>query len=149
MAEIFPDEGLDAILTVIPKGNSNVAPPQTTHMFLFGGGTASTVPASSAVIGTMGGSFVETTGTSYARQSIAAGSWGAAAAGTGGRKTTAGQVTFPTVGSGGWGVVNGFGIASASTAGLAYFYANFDDTTAITTAQNDVIKITPTWQINS
>lgn len=146
MAEIFPDEGLDAILAIVPKNGTNLA---NTYMFLFTGGTASTVPASSATIGTMGGGFAEATGTSYARQAIAAASWGSAAAGTGGRKVTAGQVTFPTVGSGGWGTINGFGLASASTSGVALFYANFDDTTAITSAVNDVIKVTPTWQINS
>jgi len=124
-------------------------------MFLFTGGTASTVPADGAVAVLASGIdavFDEATGTNYARQAIAAASWGAtAAAGTTGRKTTAGQVTFGTVGAGGWGTITGFGIATDTTAGagVAYFYANFDDTTAITSAQNDVIKITPTWQVNS
>lgn len=145
MAEIFPDEGLDVILGVIPKGGTT---PATLWMGLFTSQTASTVPAANAVLSTSTG-VTEATGTGYARQTIAAGSWGAQAAATGGRKTTAGQVTFPTVGAGGWGTITGFFVANAATAGTALFYANFDDTTAIVTSANDVIKVTPTWQANS
>lgn len=152
MAEIFPDEGLDWILGIIPKGNSNAAPAQTLYIGLFTSQTASTVAASTATGGASPSGWTEATGTSYARQSIAAGSWGAAAAGTGGRKSTAGQVTFPTVGSGAWGTVNGFFIATNSASGAGdkvIYFANFDDVTAIVTAQNDVIKVTPVFQFNS
>jgi hypothetical protein len=110
------------------------------------------VPASTATGGASPSGWTEATGTSYARQSIAAGSWGAAAAGTGGRKSAAGQVTFPTVGSGAWGTINGFFIATNSASGSGdktIFFANFDDTTAIVSAAGDVIKVTPTWQINN
>lgn len=144
MAELFPDEGLDYLLGIVPKNGTNLA---TTYIGLFTSQSASTVPGTTAVLATATG-VTEATGTSYARQSIAAASWGAQAAGTGGRKTTAGQVTFPTVGSGGWGTVNGFFIATASTAGTALFYANFDDTTAIVSGVGDIIRVTPTWQMN-
>lgn len=126
MAELFPDEGLDLILSYFPKG---VAPPTTVYIGLFTSQTASTVPGTTAVLATSTG-VTEAAGTSYARQSIAAASWGAQAAGTGGRKSTAGQVTFPAAGSA-WGTVNGFFIADSASAGKAFFYANFDDGLAI------------------
>jgi hypothetical protein len=152
MAETFTDEGLDWILGIVPKGNGNAAPAQTLYIGFFTSQTASTVPATSATGGASPSGWTEATGTGYARQSIAAGSWGAQAAGTGGRNTAAGQVTFPSVGSGAWGTINGFFIATNSASGAGdktIFFANFSDTTAIVTAQNDVIKITPTWQLNN
>jgi len=144
MAELWPDEGLDYLLAIFPKNGSNLA---TSYIGLFTSQTASTVPATTAVLATPTG-VTEATGTGYARQSIAAAAWGATAAGTGGRKTTAGQVTFPTVGAGAWGTINGFFIATAATAGTAIYYANFDDVTAIVSAVNDIIRVTPTTQAN-
>lgn len=144
MAEIFPTEGLDYILGVIPKGATT---PATLYLGLFTSQTASTVPANTAVLSTQTG-VTETTYTAYARQALTAATWGAIAAGTGGRKATYPQVTFPTVGATPGGNINGFFIATANTAGIAIFYANFDDTTAITPATNDIIKVTPTWQAN-
>lgn len=144
MAELFPDEGLDLLLGYWPKGG---ATPTTLYIGLFTSQTPSTVPANTAVLSTQTG-VTEATGTSYARQSIASGSWGAQAAGTGGRKSTAGQVTFPAAGSGGWGTVNGFFIADSSSAGKAFFYANFDDGLAIIVGAGDIIKITPSAQFN-
>lgn len=146
MAEIYPNEGIDYIMAIFPKNGTNLA---TSYMGLFSSQTASTVPAATAVLSTSTG-VTETTGTSYARQSIAAASWGAQAAGSpDGRQSTAGQVTWPSVGSGAWGTVNGFFIASALTTGTAVFYSNFSDTTAIVTAAGDVIKITPTMGIGA
>jgi hypothetical protein len=144
MSEIFPDEGLDLILSYFPKGT---VPPTTLYMGLFTSQTPTTVPASTAVLATSTG-VTEASGTSYARQSIANTSWGAPAAGTGGRKSTAGQVTFPAAGSA-WGTVNGFFIADSLAAGKAFFYANFDDGLAIIVGTGDIIKITPTGQFNS
>lgn len=143
MAEIFPDEGLDRILGVIPKNGTNIS---TLYVGLFTSQTATTVPASTAVLATATG-VTEVSGSGYARQSIAAASWGAIAAGTGGRKTTGPQVTFAATGT--WSVANGFFIADASTNGIAIFYANFDDGTAVTLLNGDSLKVTPTWQINS
>lgn len=143
MAEIFPDEGLDRILGVIPKGGTNIA---TMYVGLFTSQTATTVPGSTAVLATSTG-VTEVSGTGYARQSIAAANWGAQAAGTGGRKTTGPQVTFTA--SGAWTAANGFFIADASSAGVALFYANFDDGTSVTLQSGDSLKVTPTWQVNS
>lgn len=144
MAEIFPTEGLDYILGVIPKGGTT---PANLYLGLFTSQTASTVPARTMVLATPTG-ITEASYTSYARQTLAAGTWGAIAAGAAdGRKTTYPQVTFPTVGATAGSAINGFFIASASSAGIALFVANFDDTTAITPATGDIIKVTPTWEI--
>lgn len=143
MAEIFPDEGLDIILEIFPRGGTNLS---TTYLSLFTTFTASTVGTSSSVAD----GYTEPSGNAYARQSIAAASWGAIAAGTGGRKTTAAQVTFPTA-TGSWGTVNGFWLAnqSSATGDKCIFACNFDDTTAVTIATNDVIRVTPTIQYNN
>ena len=146
MAEIFPNEGIDLIMAIFPKNGTNLA---TMNLGLFTSQTASTVPAATAVLATSTG-VTEATGTAYARPSIAAASWGAQGAGTpDGRASAAGQVTMATVGAGGWGTANGFFLANASSAGIAIFYANFSDTTAIVTASGDVIKVTPTIQFGA
>lgn len=143
MAEIFPDEGLDRILGVIPKGGATIA---ILYVGLFTSQTATTVPGASAVLATLTG-VTEVTGTGYARQSIAAAAWAAQSAGTGGRKTVGPQVTFTATGT--WSAANGFFIADATTVGIALFYANFDDGTAVTLLNGDSLKVTPTWQVNS
>lgn len=144
MAEQFTSEGLDLILNIFPRGGTNLT---TTYIALFTSFTATTVGAGSNA--ETADSYTEPSGGSYARQSIAAASWGAIAAGTGGRKTTAGQVTFPTA-TAGWGTVNGFWIANqlSATGDTSIFAANFDDNTAVTINTNDIIKVTPTIQYN-
>lgn len=143
MAEIWPDEGLDLVLAVFPKNGTNAA---STYIGLFTAFTASTVGTS----GQTRADYTQVSGGAYAHQTIAAASWGATAAGSGGRKTTAGQVTFPTA-TAVWGTVNGFMVLNTSTAaaGSVYMAANFDDTTAVTINTNDVIKVTPTIQYNN
>jgi hypothetical protein len=143
VAEIWPDEGLDLVLTIFPKSGADLT---TTYIALFTAFTASTVGASSSVAN----DYTEPGAGAYARQSIADSAWGAVAAGTGGRKTTAGQVTFPTA-SGSWGTINGFWIANQLSASgdTAIMAANFDDTTAVPINTNDVIKVTPTMQYNN
>jgi hypothetical protein len=148
MAEIFVDEGLDKILGIFPKNGTNVA---TLYLGLFTSQTASTVPARTATGGAVPSGWTEASGTSYARQSIAAGSWGAASTNGSGRKISASQVTMPTVGAGAWGTINGFFLATNSASGagdVIIYFSNFDDTTAIVTAQNDVIKVTPSMQFD-
>jgi hypothetical protein len=148
MAEIFTDEGIDHIHGVWPKNGSNDA---TLYIGLFTGLTGSTVPARGATGGAAPAGWTEVTGVNYARQSIAAGSWGAPATNGNGRKITAGQVTFPTAGAGGWDEADGFFIAThnQSEAGDAIIYfANFDDLTPSTLNENDVIKVTPSMQFD-
>ena len=140
MAEIYPNEGLDAIMAIFPKAGSVLA---NLYLGFFTSQTPSTVPAATAVLATATG-VTEATGTGYARTAIPAANWGAQAAGSpDGRKTTASAVTTPTVGAGGWGTVNGFFLADALTNGHAIFYANFDSGLAIPTSAGDVITVTP------
>lgn len=141
MAEIFPDEGLDVVLGQWPKDATRLS---TTYLCLFSSQTASTVITSSQTFANL----TESAWTNYARQSLAAATWGAQAAGTGGRKSTYPQITFPTVGATG-GTVNGFFIDDSATTGKAVCVANFDDVTAVVLATNDVIKVTPTVQFNN
>jgi hypothetical protein len=145
MAEIYPDEGLDIILEIFPRNGTNLA---TTYLSLFTTFTASTVGASTSVAN----DYTEPDFGSYARQSIAAASWGAIAAGTGGRKTTAAQVTFPTATTPNSTLpTNGFWLANqlSATGDKCIFAANFDDTTAVQINIADIIKVTPTQQFNN
>jgi hypothetical protein len=143
MAEIFPDEGLDLILEIFPRGGTNLT---TTHLALFTAFTASTVGSSTSAAD----NYTEPSGGAYARVSVAAADWGAIAAGTGGRKTSASQKTFPTA-TASWGTVNGFWLANQSgTSGdKCIFAANFDDTTAVTINTNDIIRVIATMQANN
>jgi hypothetical protein len=141
MAEIFPDEGLDAVLGQWPKNATRLS---TTYLDLFTSQTASTVMTSGQTLSNV----TITTYTNYASQALAAATWGAQAAGSGGRKTTYPQVTFATVGASG-ATINGFLITDADTATIVICQANFDDTTAVVLATNDVIKVTPTVQFNN
>ena len=148
MAEIFPDEGLDYLIGITPKNGTNLA---NTYCGLFISQTASTVPASTAVLATQTG-VTETSGWGYARQAHAAASWGTTGAKTiwsqSGRGTTGAQLSFAAA-TAAYGVaINGFFMAAVSSlgAGPALFYSNFDDTTAIASlALGDIIKVTPTW----
>ena len=140
MAEIYPNEGLDAIMAIFPKAGSVLA---NLYLGFFTSQTPSTVPAATAVLATATG-VTEASGTGYARTAIPAANWGAQAAGSpDGRKTTASAVTTPTVGAGGWGTLNGFFLADALTNGHAIFYANFDSGLAIPTSAGDVVTVTP------
>lgn len=147
MAEIFPDEGLDKLLGIVPKNGTNLT---QLYIGLFTSQTGSTVPARTATGGAAPSGWTEVTGTSYARQSIAAASWGAPATNGNGRKITAGQVTFPTAG-GTWAVANGFFLATNSASGAGdtiIYFANFDDVTPVTLNSGDVIKVTPSMQFD-
>ena len=143
MAEIFPDEGLDLILGQFPKNSTRIT---STYLCLFTSQTASTVITSGQTMA----NITETAYTDYARQALATATWGAVAAGTGGRKTTYPQVTFPTVGATG-STINGFFISDilSTTGDVCICQANFDDTTAVTVAATDVLKVTPTIQFNN
>lgn len=141
MAEIFPDEGLDIVLGQWPLAATRLS---TTYLCLFSSQTATTVITSGQTFS----NITESAWTNYARQSLAAATWGAQAAGTGGRKTTYSQITFPTVGATG-GTVNGFFIDDSSSAGKCIGQANFDDGAAVPLNTNDVIKVTPTVQFNN
>ena len=133
-----------SVLEIFPRGGTNLT---TTYLALFTAFTGSTVGSNSQGAD----SYPEPTFGSYARQSIAAASWGAIVAGTGGRKTTAAQVTFPTATSNSAGPTNGYWIANqlSATADKCVMAANFDDVTPVTINTNDIIKVTPTAQYNN
>lgn len=150
MAELIPDEGLDYWINIMLKAGT---PPANLYMGLFTSQTASTVPSSTAVLATPTG-VTEAAYTGYARQTIASASWGTTGAKTSwsqtGRGTTAGQVSFPAATASYATAINGFFIASASSAGIAVLYSNFDDTTAVSSmAIGDIIKVTPTYTLLS
>lgn len=146
MAEIIPDEGLDYILGIFPKNGTNLA---TSYLLLFTSQTASTVPAANSVLATPTG-VTEAAYTGYARQSVAAASWGTTAAKTiwsqSARGTTAAQASFPAATAAYATAINGFGLATASSAGVGLFYSNFDDVTAVASlAIGDICRVTPTF----
>ena len=146
MAEIMVDEGLDYRAGVFPKNGANLA---TLYLGLFTSQDETTVPARGATGGAAPAGWTEAAGTAYARQALAAATWGALSTNGNGRKFTYPEVTFPTVGAGGWGTVNGFFIATkvSSQAGdVLIFFSNFDDLTANPLNENDIQKVTPSWQ---
>lgn len=142
--EIFPDEGLDYLLGIVPKNGTNLA---TTYLGLFTSQTATTTPASTAVLATATG-VTEAAFSGYARVAVAAADWGTAGAETiwsqAVRRVTATQKSFPAATGADSTPINGFFVATASTAGVALYYSNFDDTTAIASlALGDIIRVTP------
>ena len=140
MAAIFPDTGLDIFLGQFPKNATRLT---SIWLGLFTSHTASTVITHAQT----GSNVTETAYTSYAQQTLATATWGAASeySSTLGRVTTYPQVTFPTVGVTG-ATINGFFLVSTNAvpgAANLIAQANFDDTTAVTLATNDIIKVTP------
>lgn len=139
MAQMCPDEGLDLWLGQFPLSTAKYTSP--LNLCLFTSQTASTVITHAQTLS----SITETTYTSYARQSLAAATWGALAERPTnlGRQTTYPQVTFPTVGATG-ATINGFHITNNGNTVLFPGQANFDDVTAVPLLTNDVIKVTAT-----
>jgi hypothetical protein len=145
--EIFPDEGLDYMLGIFPKNGTNAA---TLYLGLFTSQTATTTPASTAVLATATG-VAEAGYPSYARVAVAAADW---STGPGAdtiwtqavRRVTAVQKSFPAATGTYSTAINGFFLATTSGTGtgIAVFYSNFDDTTAIASlALGDIIRVTP------
>lgn len=146
MAELIPNEGLDYLLGIFPKNGTNLA---TGYLGLFTGATASTTPAATAVLSTSTG-VTEAGYTSYARVSVPSTDWGSVGSKTiwtqSTRGVTAAEKSFPAATATYSTAINGFFLATALTAGVALFYSNFDDTTAVATmAIGDIIKVTPTF----
>ncbi len=139
MAQMCPDEGLDLWLGQFPINTAKYTSP--LNLCLFTSQTASTVITHAQTLTNV----TETTYTSYARQALAAATWGALAERPTnlGRQTTYPQVTFPTVGASG-ATINGFHITNNGNTVLFPGQANFDDVTAVPLLTNDVIKVTPT-----
>lgn len=142
-AELFPDEGLDHVLNKVPIAGVAI---QTSYgLGLFTSQTASTVPARTVTLASQTGITEVPNSGAYARVSVANSDWGAIATSGSGRKTTSAQKTFPDS-TGSWGTINGFFVATNTTWGLgvALFYANFDDVTAINVnAAGFTVRVTP------
>ncbi len=138
MAQMMPDEGLDIVLGQFPKNDTRLS---TTYLCLFTSQTATTVITHAQTLS----NITETTYTSYARQALAAATWGALAERPTnlGRQTVYPQVTFPTVGASG-ATINGFFIGDASPPVKVIGQANFDDGLAVVLATNDILKVTAT-----
>lgn len=138
MAQMLPDEGLDIILGQFPKDTAKYTSP--LNLCLFTSQTASTVITHAQTFA----NITETTYTSYARQSLAAATWGAVAERPTnvGRQSTYPQITFPTVGATG-ATINGFHITNNANT-IVIGQANFDDVTAVVLLTNDILKCTPT-----
>jgi len=138
-AFMLPDEGLDLWLGQFPKNDTRLT---SCYLCLFTSHTASTVITHAQTMA----DITETVFTNYARQALATATWGALAeySTTLGRMTTYPQVTFPTVGATG-ATLNGAFISDilSTTGDKAIAMANFTDLTAVTVAQNDIVKVTP------
>lgn len=90
-----------------------------------------------------GGTEVSTTGTNYARASIASSlanwagtgtnSGGSVSSGTDGKTSNAGAVTFNTPGGTSWGTITGFGIFDAATSGNLLLYGSLTTSKAVNT----------------
>jgi hypothetical protein len=138
MAQMMPDEGLDIVLGQFPFNTAKYTSP--LNCGLFKSQTNTTVITHAQTLS----SITATTYTSYAVQTLAAATWGAAAERPTnlGRQQTYPQLTFPTCGATG-DTINGAYImdnASAKCIGQN----NFDDGLAVVLALNDVLKYTPT-----
>lgn len=162
---VFPAEGLDYLLGVVPKGGTT---PATLYLGLFttSWATIQGYGLTNTSITLNGGTYPVTelsTSTGYAtRPSLAAATWGAATAGTttigantiNVRQSTYGSAITITNGSAGtWTGVNGMFIATSATVGQAsgsgttvLWYAPFSDASTVTLAPGDSVSITPTWQ---
>lgn len=140
-AQMMPDEGLDIWMGQFPLATAKYTSP--LNLALFTSQTASTVITHAQTFA----NITESAYTSYARQSLAAATWGALAERPTnlGRQSVYPQVTFPTVGATG-STVNGFYVTNNAHT-IVIGQANFDDGLAVVLATNDVIKVTPTMAL--
>ena len=140
MADIWPNEGVDGLLEIFPRGATYSG---TTELRCFSNFTASTV------MGTAQGTVdvTECAWTNYSAQDMVAATWGAIASTTNGRSVTYPQQNMGTCGATP-GTANGFYI-TWDGGGSVVAMANFDDTTAVVLAENDVLKITPTLEMTT
>lgn len=152
MAESFQAEGVDYILGMFPRSASTVpANLWCALIFTSASNSASTVPSTSATASPITG-WVEASYTGYTRMVVAGSNWSIPAASNTGRITTNCQLTFPTVGAvPPASAIAGFAICGASVPqnnDKVIFIANFNDQTPVTLATNDVIKVTPSWELD-
>ncbi len=172
VVENFTNEGLDRILSFIPRNSGG--PAVDTTLYLAAITTAGTVDGTTALngnnvpsrltvwatdyitgnaAGTRGGGGDPIIGTgAYARKSIANSDWGAPVTNGAGRQTTSLQESFAQS-TAAWSNQNvvGFAIVTAATAGagIAYFYSTFtDNSTVAMNASGIALQIQPFWQFD-
>lgn len=170
MAENFSNEGLDRLLSYMPRNGS--APGLDTTLYLAAITTNGTVDGTTALDGThvpnantvwatdyqtgnsgssRGGGGEPTIATgSYARKSVANADWGAPSTSGTGRRTTSAQESFAQS-TAAWDRPNVIGYAivnnSAAGSGIGYGYSNFsDNSTVAVNASGIVLQVTPFWQ---
>jgi hypothetical protein len=164
----FPQEGLNAILNIIPKQFDNAAHTLgNLYIGLFTTSWATIQAYTSAAIQLNTGTYpvTELASTGYARSAaLTAGTWGANTASTvtiGAnsvatyQSTYTGGVTFTNSSSSTWTAVNGMFIATGSAGGTAgtasgstctvLWYSPFSDSSTVTLAPNDSLTVTPSW----
>jgi len=153
---VFPNEGLDVILNIVPKGGSVLA---NTFVGLFTAAGATSVPAATVNLSQLAGAgnaaFAEVSTTlwaTYLRMTTAAGSWGAQGGSTiwatVGRAVQGSQVQFPAPGAGYSPAlpIAGFFLATTSAYGAssALYYSNFEDgSTIVGLSTGDIVKVSP------
>lgn len=150
MTEILPIEGRDYMLGVVLKGSTQLA---NHYLGLFTSQTATTCPAETAVLSTATG-VTESAHSGYARVAVPSSDWGAAANATiwtqAVRALTAAQKPFAAATAGSVTAINGFFIATALAGGVALYYSNFDDSTAIPSLDlGSIIKVTPQFGLGA
>jgi hypothetical protein len=150
MAETFSKEGLTHIFGIWPKNGTNDS---SLYLGLFSSQTASTVPTWNTVVLATPTGVTEASGTGsdYARVAMAAAGWGSATeSGSGVRVTRSASADFPESGAAYDDPVNGFFIATASTAGVSIGFSNFSDTTAVdVSGAGFTIRVTPYIHIDA
>ena len=146
MAEIFTTEGLDYLLSIVPKGGTS---PTTLYLGLYTSQTGSTAPTAGQ---TIGAGITEAAYTNYARVAIASTDWGTAGTktvwGVSVRGVDGAQKSFPAATAVYAVQINGFFISTTSVvnAGNCIWASNFDgDSPVVSMAIGDQIKVTPTW----
>lgn len=146
MAEIFPNEGLDYLLGIVPKGGTS---PTTLYLGLFTSQTASTVLTAAQ---TLVSNITEAAFSGYTRIAVASTDWGSAGSQSIWSQTveavTASQKSFPACTGTSATAINGFFLSSTSvvSAGICIFASNFSDSTAVASlALGDIIKVTPSF----
>jgi hypothetical protein len=164
---VFPQEGLNYLLGVSPRGN---AFPANTYLGLFttSWGTVQGYGYTNTNITLNSGTYpvAEVSGTSgagYSRITLNSGTWGAPTAGTttigantiNVQQTTYGSALTFTCNSGTWTNVYGIFVATWNTTNgasnpavnnVVLWYAPFADLNPVTLASGDSLSITPTWQ---
>lgn len=138
MAEIWPQEGLDSLLSIVPRSSQ---PPSYLWLGLFVSQSATTVMAAGD---TRAGVVTEPSGFGYVRGTIPATAWGAPTVYPSGRMVIASLISLPTA-DGRWGSVNGFFLSPTSgvAQGVALFQANFDDNSQLPVATYDRVSVQP------